>query len=348
MTRVLYVGDLNPYCRSRQRYEALVRLGVDVEGISFAPRGGDAGGAPPSLLARAASRARLPIDTEDVNERILERIDAHDVDVLWVDKAPCLRPATLRAVRRRAPAVRVVFHSDDDMFARHNRSRFFVGCLPSFDVVFTCKSYNADPGELPSLGARRVVFVPQAFDPEFHRPRAVTDADRAEVGADVGFIGTFEEPRARSMLALAEAGFQVRVFGDGWAGWRARHPRLRVEDRPIYGDDYIRCLSATRINLGFLRRRNRDRHTSRSLDIPAVGAFLLAERTGEHLAMFEEGTEAAYFGGDAELVEQVAYYLEHERERESIAAGGRRRCLDSDYSNDAAMARMLAELGFDR
>lgn len=341
---VLYVGDLNPHCRSRQRFEALRRLALDVEGLSFAPRGDGTEGPPPSLRARLASRARLPLDSESVNRRILERLRHRPVDVLWIDKVPCLRPATLREARRIAPRLRIAFHSDDDMFARHNRSRWLPGCLPHFDVVFTAKSYNTRPDELPALGARRVVFVAQAFDPQFHRPVAVSDADRQRLGAEVGFVGTFEAERARSMLALAQQGVEVRVFGNGWAHWRRRHPRLRVEGRPVYGEDYIRCLNATSINLGFLRRMNRDLHTSRSLDIPACGAFLLAERTEEHQALFAEGSEAAYFAGDEELLERVRQYLADPRLRHRIAAGGRRRCVEHDYTHDGAMRRMLLQL----
>jgi spore maturation protein CgeB len=132
------------------------------------------------------------------------------------------------------------------------------------------------------------------------------------------------------------------VWGAGqWVRLRGHTRNLRVENAPLFGDDYIRALCASRINLCFLRKMNRDLQTDRTMELPACGAFMLAERTPEHLRLFAEGREAAYFGSDAELVRTVQYYLDHEKERAAIAAAGRRRCLESGYSHHERLRRML-------
>ena len=77
------------------------------------------------------------------------------------------------------------------------------------------------------------------------------------------------------------------------------------------------------------------------MEIPASGGFMLAERTDEHRALFEEGHEAVYFSTNEELLEKCRYYLAHDAERDAIARAGRQRCIDSDYSNEGMIRKCL-------
>ena len=341
MSKILFIGDLRSHTRSSQRYRALREVGHYVNGLSFAALSTPADGGHRTLLQRVRHRLGLHPDTESINESIISLAGKLSPDVLWVEKALCLRPSTLRTVRARQPATRLVFNSDDDMFVRHNQSVWFRRCLELYDLVVTNKSHNASAQELPAMGARRVVFIPKTFDPHTHRPIPVTASDKRRLGGDVGFIGTFERERAESLLELARRGICVRVWGHGWEAWKRRHANLQVEGRGVLGEDYVRSICATRINLGFLRRKNRDLHSDRSVEVPASGGFLLGERTSEHLQLFHEGVEAAFFGGIDELADKIHYYLAHEDERRAVASAGRRRCLADDYSHHSALRRMM-------
>jgi len=336
--RVLFVGDLNPWSKGVNRRDALAQLGFAVEALNHTPAGDpETGRSPLSLGFRIAWKLGVQLDTESVNRSIVSTCQTLTPAMLWIEKGNMIRPATLRAVRAACPEVVLAAYSDDDMTAPHNRTRAWAHCLPLYDVVFTTKSYNADSAELPAMGARRVVVVDKAFDPGQHRPVPVDAAARAAWGADVGFIGSYERPRAESLLHLARAGIRVRVWGNGWEAFRERHGNLIVEYRPLLNSPraplYSTGICATRINLAFLRKANRDLQTDRSIEIPACGGFMLAEYSGEHARLFEEDREAGFFRDDDELVEKVRHYLAHEDERARIAAAGRERCLASGYSH---------------
>jgi hypothetical protein len=345
--RIIFVGDLSPYSRSTQRCRTLRELGHEVfEVPSYPPTTVPERVKPPRLILRILNKLGWVPDLAAANTRLLARLAETPCDLVWIEKGVSIRPQALQMARQLVPGVRVVSYSEDDMTRRHNYSRRYVACLPHYDCVFTTKSYNTAPEELPALGARRVVFVDKSFDPHTRRPLPVTPAQQAALGGDVGFIGTFERARAEAMLALAQRGVPVRVFGNGWRRWVGRHPLLRVENRPLLGDDFARAIGATRINLCFLRKLNRDLQTDRSVEIPACGGFMLAERTAEHQRLFSEDLEAAYFDVDRpeELFAKVEYYLAHEDIRATVAERGRARCFASDYTHANRLKYMLAQL----
>lgn len=292
-----------------------------------------------SLAFRVIAKLTGPLDWAGTNRRILEQREGSAFDVLWVDKGLAVRPDTIRAIRSTWPSCHVVGYSPDDMMNRGNQSRAFLHALPHYDVFFTTKTYGVS--ELRALGCRRVVWVGNGFDPEVHRPVTVSVQDREALGGSVGFIGQWERERGDSICRLAENGIPVRVWGYSWERMRCRPGGLVLENRPLWEEDYARAICAFDINLCFLRKANRDLQTTRSIEIPACGAFMLAERTNEHLALFREGEEAEFFSSHDELVEKTRYYLHHSEERLRIAAAGRRRCVEGGYSNTDRMKQCL-------
>lgn len=347
--RIVLVGDLRPHTRTRQRHDTLVELGHDVRAVPTVPldRPAPDGEAPP-IVHRLRARVGLPPDLGNANACLLEALERGPCDVIWIEQALSLRPAILRTARGLRRDARCAFFSEDDMLPRRNGSLWFRRSLDLYDVVFTTKSFNASPAELPRLGAPRVVYVPKTFDPHLHRPVEVRPEDAERLGAPVGFIGTYEPGRARSLTALAHAGIPVRVWGHGWSSLSDRPPGLRLEERTLHGEERVRSLCSTDVNLGFLRESSRELHTARSVEVPACGAFLLAERTREHSQLFEEGIEADFFLGPDQLVERVRHHLAHPEERVRIARRGRERCLDSGYDHASALEHMLEELGSPR
>ena len=341
---VLFVGDLSVTARSSLWYEVIKdqvrestalcyeKLNNKGEKIVFK-----------DFITRVRWKLRVPKDVVGINQKIREQAKKDPPDCLWILKVPTLWPSTLRYVRKNCPDCKIVFYSEDDMFAHHNRTRFFDRCIPYFDVIFTTKSYNANPEELPVLGARKVVFVDKAYHKERHNPYPPEEG--AAFGAPVGFIGTFENERAASMLHLAKNGIPVRIWGSHWPeSWLSKHPNLKIEGTSLYGEDYPRALCATLINLAFLRKANRDQQTDRSMEIPACGAFMLTERTPEHLRLFEEGKEAEFFDTDEELLEKVNYYLQNQNLCKVIGQAGRERCIAGKYNMSERVSTMFKHI----
>lgn len=326
---------------SRHRIKALASLGCEVHVVDSA-LGCYSGFA--NIRQKVCSRLfrhGLPVSLPDLagdNARLLAAAKQEHWDIIWLEKALTINPETLVRVRKHCPATRVIGFSPDDMNGRHNQSQQFLEALPLYDFFVTTKSYNVE--ELGSLGCPNVVFVGNGFDPEF-RPLPVSPEDRVKLGGDVGFIGTYERERAELMYYLATQGIRVRGWGNNWEKIPWQHANLAIENTPLYGDDFAKACAAFKINLGFLRKINRDQQTTRSVEIPACAGFMLAERTDEHLELFEEGEEAEFFASREELLQKCRHYLHDDQARIRIARRGYERCLRSGYSNAERLREAL-------
>ena len=143
------------------------------------------------------------------------------------------------------------------------------------------------------------------------------------------------------MCYLASNAIPVKIRGPFWEQASRNHPEIQIYPGELVGNEYTKTICATKINLCFLRKVNRDLQTTRSVEIPACGSFMLAERSEEHSALFEEDKEAAFFSSNEELLEKVRFYLEHDEQRDKIALAGRRRCIKSGYSNHERLESMI-------
>ena len=240
------------------------------------------------VLRGLMSRTNELVDWRRANHKLLAGVRSFRPDLVWVDKGLLIRPWVLQRVRGLYPLVSLVHYSPDDMMNPFNQSKLYLAGIPVYHLHVTTKSYNIK--ELKEIGARHVIFVGNAFDESVHFPRELSSAELAEYKCYVGFVGGFEAERFATMQYLARNGVDVVFRCPDWSHFKRRYEvtkGLTVIERWYVEDDYAKVVSATKVNLGFLRKCNRDRQTTRSVEIPACGGFMLAERTNEHSELFK-------------------------------------------------------------
>lgn len=338
--RIAVVGETFAQSRTVQRAGAMRALGHDVTAVPTTPPGWNYE-TRPGLVRRIGERLRLPPDPANTGRGLLQAV-RDGIDVVWVEAAKMIHASTLQRARRINPKLVTVWYSEDDMMNPRHRSVWLDAALKLFDLWVTTKSFNARREEMPSRGVGRILFVNNSCDPALHRPMELDGAERARLGAPISFIGTFEEPRAASLLHLARKGFTVRVWGNGWHDWVGRHHNLVVENRPVYNDDYARVVSASGLNIGCLRKGNRDLQTCRSIEIPACAGFMVHERNAEITGLLREDREAVYWSSDEELADVCSRWQGDEGGRKSVGQAGRRRVLELELTHEANIRRILA------
>ena len=344
--KILFLGPIGEGQTSRMRMRALERLGHEVVGVDTVAPWAQAGWLARQMQRRVGRGAII----DRVNHAVLDAAAALRPDLVWGEKQEYLRPETLDVLRK--GGARLAHFTPDPYFSlTWKRTRAMDAAIGCFDVLVYCKSYER--ADYETLG-KPLIYMPLGYCDEVHRPLPSDDPLWA---CGLGFLGGWEPRRETLLRAVAGAVEDVKIRGGYWdflrdGRWTLRrqlilgqlaggepfaiHKDARLaavwRGGEVYGDDYARALSGARIGVGFLRQICPDQHTTRTFEIPACGAMLLADRTDEHRAFFEEGREAEFFGSEAELVDKARFYAANETARAAIAAAGRRRCQSGGYA----------------
>lgn len=340
------------------RMEALRRLGHEVQGVDTQEPWMQA-----SWLGRQWQRRRGHGSIPDaINTWVLGTARAYRPDLVWAEKQEDLTPETLAGLR--ATGAHLVHFTPDPYFSLNwKRTAAMDAALPLFDTLVYCKRYEQADYE---AAGPQTVYMPLGYAEDVHRPLPSSDPQWA---CAAGFLGGWEPRRERLLDVVAESGTDLKVWGGYWdhtrdGRWTLRRHLIlnqlagdapyRIIRRPtlartlqggeVYGDDYARALTGARIGLGFLRAVCPDQHTTRTFEIPACGSLLLADRTDEHQAFFEEGVEADFFSSEDELVDKVRFYASNESTRARLAAAGLERCHRSGYAYAERLAAALHEI----
>lgn len=271
------------------------------------------------------------------------RLGQRKYDVAWVDGGQMVGPKVVAVLRQYARHL-VNYNHDDPTGTRDGRAwGSFKRAVPHYDLLVTVRPETE--GELKALGARRVLRVWRSYDEVDHRPRAIAPADRARWGSEVVFVGSWMPERGPFVAELVRRGLPLAIYGDFWPK-AAEWTELKAVWRgpAVYGDDYAKAIQCSKIALGLLSKENRDNHTTRTAEIPALGGLLCAERTDEHTQLFVEGKEALFWRDAVECVRVCNEILANEVQRQMIARQGSAAVQRHGLGNESILDLVIQEL----
>lgn len=331
---ILYFGPISGTCLDRAH--ALRRLGHEVEHIDL--------------------RRLLP--TTPWVDRITWRLGGHwfgswvaralstqlrgqRFDLCYVDGGEWVTPLVIALLRRHAK--KIVSYSIDDPLGPRDGARFraFRQSLPHYDVNAVVRQENV--AEALALGAKKVIRVYRSADEVSHAPRPLTDLDHLAWDCDVLFLGTWFPERGPFMLDLIRRGVPLTIRGPNWhkaPEWQ--QIKSHWAGGAIGGDNYAKAIQCAKVNLGLLSKENRDLHTTRSLEIPALGGLLCAERTSEHTAIYAEGHEALFWKDADECAAMCQFALSNDVRRQAIAKASNDRIKVNQHFNENILENILS------
>lgn len=164
-------------------------------------------------------------------------------------------------------------------------------------------------------------------NPEFHRRVPPV----SEYQYDIVFVGSNYPDRSEATQLMIEPlireGLNFRIWGH-W--WRNKKLPYYLANEQYYGgllpyDLLPQVYSSAKIVLGLHLDGSSLTQTSiRTYEVLGCGAFYLTQYTKAHETLFQKGVHLDWVTNEAELLELIHFYLNHDSEREKIALAGQK------------------------
>ncbi|WP_320169801.1 glycosyltransferase [Maridesulfovibrio sp.] len=324
----LYGGSLpvGRFCVS-----ALKELGHLVE-VFEAPDFYDAYGALDNLKVTADRHKYLQNSFLQVlSQAVLAKVETFEPDmVLSMAQAPLTHQA-LKRLRRDNVKTAMWFVEDFRLFT-------YWQVFARFYDVFAVIQKEPFFTELEKVGSGKVLYLPLAAQPDFHKPVELTPADVRKYGGDVSFMGAGYPNRRMAFRKLIHHG--LKIWGSEWDGDHVLEPYLQLGGRRVSSEECVKIFNGTKVNLNLHSSIHADKLVSggdfinpRTFELAACGAFQLVDKRTLMDEAFSEG-ELAHFESLKDLDEKIRYFLSHPEERMEYAQKARQRVLkDHTYSN---------------
>lgn len=348
--KVLVAGDWHSELHEEAVSSALDTLEHQVvrfQWHQYFEAGSDAAGRIRHYWKRAQNKYLFGPLVRRLNTDLIALAEAERPDIVFVYRGTHVFADTLKAIKTLLPETILVGYNNDDPFSPRQPRwlwRHFLESLKYLDLTLAYRHHNIQ--EFRAAGAKRVELLRSWFIPERNHPIDLSPMDKSRFGADVVFIGHYENDGRLALLeTLAQRGWQVRLFGPGyeWDSIIADSNSLRhlMPVELVWGDDYNRALCGAKLAICFLSKLNRDTYTRRCFEIPASGTVLVSEHTDDLAQLFEEGEEAAFFNSHDEAVEKIEFLLQNDEVRNRMAIAGHKKVVGAGHDVISRMRQLL-------
>ena len=135
------------------------------------------------------------------------------------------------------------------------------------------------------------------------------------------FIG-HHEPYTELVIRRLATKFKVALYGTRWLKLRNM---AYVYPKTVWGDEYYRALISAKMGICIYSRHNLNTNQLRPYELAYAGTFILAERSKDLVADFQDGVHCACFASPDELLTKAEQYLHNDGERLLISKAAKKR-----------------------
>jgi spore maturation protein CgeB len=322
--KALYSSNRNPFFRTFTEYiEHALQLN-GCETLFFENR---------QYLIPGRIRDRIKafhiLDLKRMNRKLLNLAERYKPDILLEVGGWNILPETIDRVRERE--IKTILWTND-------APRYFQpiqNAAPHYDYVFTQGSEAYEI--LEKRGVKNLYWLPYACDPDYHKPRKLTEKEREAYGYDVAFVGSIHPHiypfRVKMLEAIASAEFNLGVWGPGAGSIPSSSPLTPyLKDEMTSHDTWTKIYTASKINICMHYKDPEGiipcyQASPRVYEVMACGGFLLVDNQPDVLRTFRDGEHLVVYNSINDLIEKLFYYLKNPEKRMEIARKGREEVL---------------------
>ena len=344
--KVLYIGDNSPSSTSHHRSETLKRIGCDVT-ISD-PYKAFSIEIEHFLIGVINYHFGYRLLQPSINKWVNNLLSIHSnlqPDFIWVNSGELFGSYAINKLRQfNCP---VLLYINDDPIGSRDGHRFdsLIKSIPYYDLCIVRREENVS--EFIERNAKKVLKVWMSYDEITHKAMENVNLIPLNFRSEVAFIGTWmrNENRDEFLLYLINRGLNIAVWGNRWN--KSPHwAKLKRNWRgaALSGQEYVMAIQGAKICIGLLSKGNRDLHTRRSMEIPYAGGVLCAERTSEHLDLYEENNEAIFWDNKVECADKCIELINNPEKLNSIRIAGMKRVLQNKVGNEDICRQIISTI----
>jgi len=271
---------------------------------------------------------------EWINDRLVREYQQFHPDLIFIIKGDDLFPETLKRLKQLG-CPKLINWLTDDPFIFQN----LVEGFPFYDTVYTFDLWYKS--RLEKNGARRVMFLPFACNPDVHKTISLSSKEKEIFGSDICFVGTTHAARIAFLKSLIE--FDLAIWGEPFH----QSPETEVLQKRYRGragqKKMAKIYNASRIALNPQHPQSIEGVNMRTFEAAACGIFQLTDRKKYLVETFEEGKEIICYDDPGEAREMVRYYLTEEEKRIAIARRGQAK-VHGQHTYYHRMQQVLKEI----
>ena len=293
-----------------------------------------------SVIRKVFNKISIRPFIKPLNNSVLAFLKDKYFDVILVFKGMELLPETVAQLQEHA-TVLANYNADHPFlfFSRGSGNSNVLKSIPHYNIHFSYAKRIAL--QLKQNFGKESFVVPFGYDSE---AKGNSELLQNNFEDKFLFIGAYDKERSKYLNKLKLD--SLEIYGDDkWATRNITRPYIRevFKNKSLFNEEIVNAIGAAKGIINLLRPQNiiEDSHNMRTFEVPAYGGLLIAQRTTEQEAFFEEDKEIVFFDSPEELRDKLLYVKNNPSVVNTIKSNARNRSIRSGYSYNDRSREMI-------